>query len=55
MGTSPAVCRFPRKLLWRGWCWFLFKLLKKIKAPVALLSKHSLFSFSGRKKNVDWS
>jgi hypothetical protein len=25
--TSPAVCAFPRELLWSGWCWFLVHLL----------------------------
>jgi hypothetical protein len=43
--TSPAVCGFPRELLWRGWCWFLVQLLiKNFIAPVTLLFRHTLYS-----------
>jgi hypothetical protein len=35
--TTPAMCAFPRGLLWNGWSWVLVQLLGKIfKAPVAL-------------------
>jgi hypothetical protein len=41
--TSPAVCAFPRELLWSGWCWFLVQLMKNFIAPVALLFRHCVF------------
>ena len=37
--TSPALCGFSRELFWRGWCWFIVKMLHKRNiAPVSLLS-----------------
>jgi hypothetical protein len=44
VGTSLAVCGFPKKLLWKGWCLFLVQLLiKNFIAPVALLFRHALY------------
>jgi hypothetical protein len=42
--TSPAVCGFPSKLVWRGWSWFLFKfLIKNCIAAVTLLFRNNLY------------